>query len=140
MGNPLRKLFVVDADLRGHDFSNAILEGVCCMGACFDGASFRGADLYWAIAMGASFRDCDLSEADLRGADLKDAIFAGARLIRTDLSRDNLGGSTQLQGADLSAAAVQNCRFEGAEYDLTTKFPKGFYPEKHGLVLSVRSA
>jgi hypothetical protein len=91
------------------------------------------------IAMGASFRDCDFTDAVLRGADLKDTDFTGAHLIRTDLSRDNLGGSTELQGADLSAATIQSCRFDGAQYDSKTRFPKGFYPEKHGLQLHERT-
>ena len=128
-----------DADLCGHDFSGAILEGVCCMDARFDGCSFRGADLYWAIAMGASFLGCDFTDADMRGADLKKTDFTEAHLVRTNFGRDNLGGSTQLQGANLHAAILQSCRFEGAVYDSKTKFPKGFIPEKHGLILRERA-
>lgn len=109
------------------------------MYARFDGSSFRGADMYGAIAMGASFRNCDLTFTVLRGADLKDAIFDGARLLYTDFSRDNLGGATQLQGADLSGATICDCHFGGAEYDSSTRFPKGFYPDKLGLVLLNRA-
>ena len=136
MDNALRKQVRDDADLRNRDFSGALLQGVCCMDACFDGSSLSGADLYWAIAMGCSFRDCDLTDAIFCGADLKDTVFTGARLIRADFSRDNLGGATQFQGANLSGAIIQNCRFDGAEYDAKTQFPKGFYPDKHGLILS----
>ena len=103
------------------------------MDARFDGTSFRGADLYWAIAMGSSFRDCDLTDTVLCGADLKDTDFTGAHLLRTDFSHDNLGGSTRLQGADLSGARIEKCRFDGAEYDTRTKFPKGFAPDAHGM-------
>ena len=139
MNDARKKLVCDDAELRNHDFSGAILEGVCCMDASFDGSSFRGADLYWAIAMGASFRNCDFTDAILRGADLTDTVFAGARLIRTDFSRDNLGGATQLQGADLSTATIQGCRFDGAQCDSKSKFPKGFYPDKHGLQFRERA-
>jgi len=139
MADPRKKLFCDDADLRDCDFSDAILEGVCCMNARFDGSTFQGADLYRVIAMGASFRNCDLTFTSMRGADLKEAGFHGAQLIHTDFSRDNLGGSTQLQGDDLSGATIRECHFNGAEYNSSTRFPTGFYPEKHGLVLLSRA-
>jgi len=138
MESSQRKRFCDEANLQNEDFSGAILEGVCCMDAHFDSSSFRGTDLYWIIAMGSSFRDCDFTDAILRGADLKDTIFSEARLIRTDFSRDNLGGSTRLQGADLSKAIIQNCIFDGAEYDSKTLFPEGFHPDKHGLIFQKR--
>jgi uncharacterized protein YjbI with pentapeptide repeats len=133
MPDPRVKLVCDDAVLLDHDFSGANLEGVICMDARFDGSSFRKADLYWAIATGASFAGWDFSFADLRGANLKDTHFGGARLIQTNFGRDNLGGATQLQGADLSTAEIRSSVFDGAEYDSRTKFPKGFYPDKHGL-------
>jgi len=138
MIDPRRRLICDDAELRERDFSGAVLEGVCCMDARFDGSSFRGADLYWAIAMGASFAACDFTDADLRGADLKDTNFTDARLIRTNFSRNNVGGATQLQGADLSTAAIHDCLFDGAQYDSTSKFPEGFDPKKHGLQFQQR--
>ena len=134
-----RKLFCDDADLQNQDFADAMLQRVWCMFARFDGSSFFGADLYWATAIGASFRNCDLRFTIFRGADLKDAIFDGAQLIGTIFSRDNLGGSTQLQGADLGGATITDCHFCGAEYDASTRFPKGFYPDAHGLVFRERS-
>jgi uncharacterized protein YjbI with pentapeptide repeats len=140
MTDPRKNLIRDDADLRDHDFSGAILEGVICISARFDGSSFRGADLYWAIAFEASFADCDFTDADLRGANLMEANFANAQLIRTNFGRNNLGGSTKLQGADLSTATIQYCRFEGAQYDATTRFPKGFDPQKHGLQLAEQGA
>jgi len=139
MSIALRKQFHDEADLPDQDFSGAVLEGVCCMDARFDGSTFRGTDLYWAIAMGSSFRDCDLTDAVLRGADLKETIFSGARLIRSDFSCDNLGGATQPQGADLSNATIQNCRFNGAQYDSKTKFPRSFDPDQQGLIFHERA-
>lgn len=133
MTDPRTKLLCDEAVLRNHDFSEAVLEGIIFMDACVDGSSFRGADLYWAIATGTSFRDCDFTDAVLRGANLKETDFTGACLRRTDFSRDNVNGATSLQGADLSGAAIRDCRFEGARFDSRTRFPKGFYPEKHGL-------
>jgi uncharacterized protein YjbI with pentapeptide repeats len=138
MADARRKLICDDANLQNQDFAEAVLEGVCCMYARFDGSSFFGADLYWAMARGASFRNCDLRFAVFRGADLKDAVFDGAQLIGTNFSCDNLGGSTQLQGADLSGATIQECHFRGAEYDSLTRFPPGFDPDKNGLVCRER--
>lgn len=130
--------FCDDADLQNCDFSGVIREGLCCMGARFDGSSFRGADLYWATAMDASFRNCDLTEACFRGADLKEVDFRGAIMTRTNFGADNLNGFTDLSGADLSTAVIRDCCFDGARYDVNTRFPQGFYPEKHGLVLVER--
>ncbi|RYD62788.1 MAG: pentapeptide repeat-containing protein [Verrucomicrobiaceae bacterium] len=139
MDKALLRRFVDDADLRHQNFNGAILEGASCMYARFDGSSFVGTDLYWIMAIGSSFRDCDLTDAVLRGGNLKQTTFTGARLVQTDFSRDNLGGSTRLQGADLSSAEIEDCRFDGAEYDFATRFPEGFTPEKHGLSLQPQS-
>jgi Pentapeptide repeats (8 copies) len=50
------------------------------------------------------------------------------------LGRDNLGGSTQLQGADLTGAIWNGAILKGAEFDNNTKFPNGFFPFSHGMV------
>lgn len=43
-----------------------------------------------------------------------------------------LGGSTQLQGANLVGTNLQGAKLEGAEYDTNTIFPEGFDPAKNG--------
>jgi len=47
-----------------------------------------------------------------------------------------LGGSSQLHDADLSDTNLEGTRFEGAIYNAGTKFPEGFDPAAHGMVLS----
>lgn len=93
-----------DADLSDACSADVVMEGVFCMGAKFDRANLRIADLYWAIAFEASFCDCDLTGAEFQGAGLKETDFTGARLVRAKLGRDNLGGSTELQDANLETA------------------------------------
>ena len=60
---------------------------------------------------------------------LRDTILDGA-----SFGLDNLGGRTQLQGADLSGATVQGTCFDGALYDDVTIFPDKFDALKHGMV------
>ncbi len=56
------------------------------------------------------------------------------RLTNADLGSDAINGSTQVQGADLSAANIQGTRFEGAVYDTDTIFPEAFQPSEHDMV------
>lgn len=125
-----------NACLHNATFEKAIMEGIHCMMADFTGANLREADFYWAIAAWSIFRDTDLTRTNFQGADLKEADFTRARLIDTNLGYDNLGGSTQLQGAHLENAIIEKVNFEGCEYDLKTRFPIGFQPEAHGMVLT----
>ena len=46
-------------------------------------------------------------------------------LCNANLGRDNLGGATILNGADLTDASVVGTIFDGAEYDEHTRLPNG---------------
>ncbi len=124
----------VDQDANG--FEGADLSG---LGAPLirglKGISFRRATLYWACLAEADLSGCNFEEADLRGATLTGAILVGANLRLAQLCRDNLGGPTRLQGADLSGANLSGANLEGAEYDARTRFPPGFQPKREGCVL-----
>ena len=61
--------------------------------------------------------------------------FQGANLMKANFGRDNLGGSTQRQGANLSQAQTLGAIFDGAEYDSRTVFPELFDPKKEGMCL-----
>jgi hypothetical protein len=65
--------------------------------------------------------------------------FSGATLARTNFGRDNLGGATSLQSANLSAATIHDCHFDGARYDSPSKFPAGVNPDDHGLQFHKRA-
>jgi uncharacterized protein YjbI with pentapeptide repeats len=58
-----------------------------------------------------------------------DAIVGGPFL-----PEPNVGGSKQLQGANLTGAKISGANFEGAEYDDETLFPEGFDPKKHRMI------
>lgn len=96
--------------------------------------SLRGAQLYWAMLQNADLSGCNLEGADLRGANLRDVLLVGANLRNADLSRDNLGGSTSLQGANLTDAVMNRARLTGAKYDDRTIFPRGFSPDAAGMI------
>jgi len=61
-------------------------------------------------------------------------------LRNANLGRDNLDGSTQLQGANLVGTNLQGTKLEGAEYDTNTVFPDGFDPVKNGLLFKEKSS
>ena len=123
-----------DLDLSGAALDEVESDGLVCMGTKFDNASFRSADLYWMVAIQASFQNANLEGCIFRGANLSEANFSGALLIRTKFALDNLGGRTNLSAADLSKATIQNADFSGACYDSETRFPGGFDPARNGLV------
>jgi uncharacterized protein YjbI with pentapeptide repeats len=61
-------------------------------------------------------------------------VFREATLDGANLGMDNVGGRTQLQGADLRGASLLNTCFNGALYDESTKFPDKFDPRAHVMV------
>ena len=75
--------------------------------------------------------------ADLRGANPRDALLVGTNLRNADLSRDNLGGSTSLQGASLADAVLNRAKLSGAKYGDRTIFPRGFSPHAAGMIEEV---
>ncbi|MCB9995683.1 MAG: pentapeptide repeat-containing protein [Rhodospirillales bacterium] len=117
-------------NLSNADFTNALphrLDGMKLEGTKLnkiqraefgEDSSYEGVDL-------SGF---DLSESDLRGVNLKNVKF-----VNTDLSGANLtwshDGPTNLQGADMTGANLNNTLMFFAYYDCKTKFPDGFKPE-----------
>jgi uncharacterized protein YjbI with pentapeptide repeats len=121
-------------DLRGANLEDAVLEGAELSYANLEGVNLKGADLYWVILFGANLKKSNLENASLNGADLKEASLRGANLKNADLGPDNLGGVTQLQGADLTDAVLDGMIVSRAAYDHNTKFPSSFDPVAHGMV------
>ena len=83
-------------------------------------SNLRNADLY------GSFDDTDFRYSNLTGVNFIDTSLLGTDLRDADLC-----------GADLSSAVnYQADHFEGAVADGTTKFPKGFDPNTHGIIMT----
>jgi len=122
------------ADLSGLDLTGAVLEGAVFSDARLSGTNLEKADLYWANFFHADLTGANLRHAILRGCDMKCALLANADLRGADLGPDNVGGSTQLQGADLSGCLIEGTRFQNAAYDRTTILPAGLDPERHGMI------
>ncbi len=76
----------------------------------------------------------NLKSACLQGVNLKEASCVRANFRHANLGRDNLGGGTRFQGADLSRTHLNQIVLEGAEHDDSTKFPKGFHPTSRGMI------
>jgi uncharacterized protein YjbI with pentapeptide repeats len=121
-----------DSDLREAVLDDVVCEGGVLTMATLIGASLKRADFYWLFAGANSFADANLEECSFRGCNLSEVDFSGARLLRTRFLKDNLLGRTNLSGANLSMARIEDSDFSGAEYDDATRFPKGF--SKEGMV------
>jgi hypothetical protein len=93
-----------------------------------------GVDLAETCLMKARLRkarllNAKLDHADLREANLADALLCDASLIAVDLRQ------ADLSGADLSNAKVVNARLSGAISDQATRWPDGFRPGEHGILV-----
>jgi hypothetical protein len=94
---------LIQASLRGADFSGANLTK----------ANLGGADLSQANFRKAKLRSADLREANLSGADLRDANLARTQLIGADLSVANLSGANLVR-ANLNKARLITANLSGA--------------------------
>lgn len=126
---------LTDADLSDQDLSGLVMEGAHFIHAVLRNTNFQNTDLYWANFSWADLTGANMAGAELQGAILECAVLAQTNLRNADLSRDNLGGSTSLAGADLSTARIDGAIFSFAKYSKTTKFPLGFRPEKWEMIL-----
>ncbi len=115
-------------------FEGVCWEGVDLFGAQLGGATFKDAVLYWGCFVTANLDGANFENANLQGTILIEASCVGTNFQGANLGRDNLGGSSQLQGADLTAAILKGAQLEGAEYDEKTLFPEGFDPRSHGMI------
>lgn len=118
-----------------YSFEAVEWSGVHLYGAQLGGANFEGAVLYCAGLFDAHLDGANFKSANLQGADLKNASCVGADFSNANLLKDNLGGRTQLQGCDLTAASFAGAQLQEAEYDAQTIFPEGFKPDEHGMRL-----
>ena len=115
-------------------FEGAGLECTFLYGAQLTGMNFKDAEIYWASLFMANLDEANFENAGLQGANLIQASCVRTNFRNANLGRDNLGGSTQLQGANLTGAILNKANLEGAEYDENTLFPKGFHPTSHGMI------
>lgn len=103
-------------DLRGADFTEAVLDKACFANARLEGAvfsravlqeaDFRGADLTGASFQGATGPDVRFDGARMTRADLSEGDWTGASLARADLHESNLSRAI-LRKADLTSCSLQ---------------------------------
>ena len=86
--------------------------------------------LIWPI-----WRMPDVQGANLQGANLTQVILRGANLAGANLEPDNMAVEASLHHSDLSGANLEKTKLDGVLYDSHTKFPVGFNPTEHGMVL-----
>jgi uncharacterized protein YjbI with pentapeptide repeats len=126
--------FLDEKDLRRANFSGQVLQGIHIDDSDLREADFTDADLYWAYAFRANCEGAIFQNAKLNGATLAEANFRGADLRGADLSLDNLGGATDVKGANFTGALLEGTIFTGCQYDDSTIFPEDFDPAAHGMI------
>lgn len=115
----LSKSNMDDIELRGSNFSNSNLSGSNIRYARLQNTNFKNANLP-TIVLYTVF----LNGADLQGASLQNANLVYARLY-----------SANFEGCNL-----QGVKFTESYYDIHTKWPKNFQPQKHGATLTVKGS
>lgn len=141
------------SDLQGYFFRNtklivtylehAHLEYAHLEHAHLENAFLREAHLEYARLKDAHFEGAHLEGAHLNGARLYGAHLEEAYLEEVNLEDAYLGGANlegaNLFGANLESAKLYGAHLEKARYNFDTKFPNGFKPEEHGMILDLRN-
>jgi len=109
-------MWLIEADLRQANLSNAIFNRANLKGANLERATLHACDLSGANLEGANLRGvtanlANLRRANLRGADLQDARLVGANFTKADLENAILDGA-DLEGADLRGANLWNAKLD----------------------------
>lgn len=111
-----------DKQLKGRDYSGAMLRQSELSLSVFNHATFAGADLrdangYGALFIGASFAGANMTNATFVGANLEGADFRGAQLSGVDFS-----------GAEIDpAVGLSQGQLDEACGDAATRLPRGYH-------------
>jgi uncharacterized protein YjbI with pentapeptide repeats len=134
---------ILQADLESADLTQANLSCSIIHGSNLHQATLRQANLRRACLVETNLKSADLTEADLTNALFlppysmirppSDAEET-ASLVGVDLTGATLTGAN-LRGANLMAANFTDTILTGAHYDAVTRWPNGFDPVRHGLIL-----
>jgi uncharacterized protein YjbI with pentapeptide repeats len=110
-------------DLRGADFSEALLQGTSFSHAKLSGARFARAMMQGALLEDADLTGAALTYARLEGASLANSSLTAASLFGAQMQGANLDGAdlsltsflfTEVQGANLQGATLANASFNAA--------------------------
>ncbi|SPP98881.1 protein of unknown function [Bradyrhizobium vignae] len=96
--------------------ARTVQQGRDMMFAQLAGVDMTEANFYWAMFHDAVLEGAILARCDLRGATFNDANLRRADLRGANCGLDNLGGSTDFIGADLSGADLRQANIGGADF------------------------
>lgn len=132
-------------DFNSAELSHAIFNGANLNGANFYNATLHEAKFVKTKLQSANLREAKLRNADLTGADFSNANMEDANLWYANCSKANFSKATLLsvnfcyadlcKAKKLHAAKLCEAKYSKDPNGEGTKFPKGFDPEKHGMVL-----
>jgi pentapeptide repeat protein len=111
--DPVPKLDMVKAELRGGKLHGANLEGVTLVGANLEKADLEEANLGWTWLATARLKGAILRLANLQWANLEDANLESANLESANLQWASLA-KANLERADLGAAFLQHANLKDA--------------------------
>lgn len=117
-------------DLSGTDLLQANLQNATLIEANFSNSQLVYANLQQAFLEKANFQEADLELANFKDAQLYQANLNGANLYRANFQGSNLSGANFKDVKN-----IEQSNFRGAVYDVNTKFPPQFNPQKNGAIL-----
>jgi Pentapeptide repeats (8 copies) len=91
-------------------------------------------DLTDAHLKGVQLRNAQLANARLNGVNLSEAHLTGANLSETDLTGADLR-KADLKGVDFRNTSLTDTRMSGAHASAATRWPNGFVPADHGILV-----
>jgi hypothetical protein len=141
-------------DLRGANLSNAELSHAQLWSCNLQGAELRGAHLRRACSVGTNLQGADLARADLTGA----CFWHPERSFPRDQAQEITPEQRQKMGwvspslaeadlteailidADLIDADLAGAKLDGVRADVRTRWPEGFDPRGHGVLIPALAA
>lgn len=97
---------LVGQDLRGRNWSHADLSDLSLDGANCKGINLFGARLVKTSFCRANLRGAEISFADATGADFRQAILTDVAMYRTEISLAHFGGSLLSEHSDIPGRKV----------------------------------
>lgn len=134
-GEKYENLYLQSGTCEDAEFINCVFfgvefEGVWINNALFKICQFDDTLFYDVQAYDARFHDSTFSKVEFKGCNLAKADFSNCIFEEVIFGADNIGSATDISGACFDGVDLRNITFINVEYDVKTRFPKGFDPKR----------
>lgn len=129
-----------DSDLTNVNFGKAeiadcVFENANLTNAKFSRTEIKDSNFQYANLTGVNFGKAEISDSTFESADLKGSKFQGSELkYEVNFRNADLCGADLRTASDQDLPYLRKYNLQGAKYNDSTTFPKGFNPEDYGMV------